>query len=44
MSEDAIILAVGLGSLALGAFLGWIGTIVWLLKNSNGVDDEDYFV
>lgn len=41
--SDLAILAAGLACLVVGAIIGAVGVYGWLLKNSNGVDDEDFF-
>lgn len=42
--SDVAILVVGLACLVVGAIIGAAGVYGWLLKNSNGVDDEDFSV
>jgi hypothetical protein len=38
MNNDLLILIIGVVCLVIGGILGWIGTYVWLLRNSDGVD------
>lgn len=40
--SDGAILAAGLACLVVGAIIGVVSVYAWLLKNSNGVDDEDW--
>lgn len=42
MWSDGAVLAAGLACLVVGAIVGAVGVYGWLLKNSNGVDDEDW--
>lgn len=42
MWSDGAILAAGLACLVVGAIIGVVSVYAWLLKNSNGVDDEDW--
>lgn len=44
MWNDATILAVGLVCLVVGGLIGAAGVYGWLMRNSNGVDDEDWIV
>jgi hypothetical protein len=42
MWSDAAILTAGAACLVAGAIIGVLAMYGWLLKNSNGVDDEDW--
>lgn len=42
MWSDGAILVAGLACLVVGAIVGAVSVYVWLLKNSDGVDDEDW--
>ncbi len=44
MWSDAAILTAGAACLVAGAIIGVLAMYGWLLKNSNGVDDEDWGV
>lgn len=44
MWSDGAVLAASLACLVVGAIVGAVSVYAWLLKNSNGVDDEDFSV
>lgn len=44
MNDDYIILTLILACLAIGGIFGVGLTYSWLMRNSNGVDDEDFYI
>jgi hypothetical protein len=44
MSNDLLILAVGLVCLGVGGFIGWVSTYIWLLRNEGGEGAEEWYL
>jgi len=48
MNSDLLILMFGLSCFSFGAIVGWVGTYIWLLRNTDGVnaaeEGRDWYV